>query len=89
MSRSSGADQTSSLGTSSNSNSVGVGSRNVAGDGALMPEHQQALPTPPLQRRLAKSFSVTPSQSHSKGSYSQFYLLVAHAILIWMSVLSR
>jgi hypothetical protein len=75
LSRSSGADQNSSLGTSSNSNSVGgVGNRNVAGDGALMvsSEHQQSSPTPPLQRRLAKSFSVAPSQSHTKGSYHNF-----------------
>jgi hypothetical protein len=76
LSRSSGAEQNSSLGTSSNSNSVGgVGNRNVAGDGALMmsSEHQQSSPTPPLQRRLAKSFSVAPSQSHTKGSYHNFY----------------
>jgi hypothetical protein len=72
LSRSSGADQTSSIGTSS-SNSVGVGGRNVAGDGALMvtSDHQQSSPTPPLQRRLAKSFSVAPS--HPKGSYLPFF----------------
>ena len=72
LSRSSGAEQSSS--SSSNSNSVGVGNRNVAGDGAQMisSDHQQASPTPPLQRRLAKSFSVAPSQSHSKGSYHNF-----------------
>lgn len=72
LSRSSGADQNSSLATSSNSNSVGVGNR-VAGDGALMitSDHQQSSPTPPLQRRLAKSFSVAPSQS--KGSYCNLY----------------
>lgn len=71
----SGAEQSSSIGTSSNSNSGGVGSRNVAGDGALMitSDHQQSSPTPPLQRRLAKSFSVAPSQSHSKGSYYNLY----------------
>lgn len=69
MSRSSGAEQNSSLASSSNSNSVGVGNRNLAGDGALITsDHQQSSPTPPLQRRLAKSFSVAPSQSHSKGS---------------------
>lgn len=70
LSRSSGAEQNSALGTSSNSNSVGgVGNRNVSGDGALMAssDHQQSSPTPPLQRRLAKSFSVAPSQSHTKG----------------------
>lgn len=78
LSRSSGAEQNSSLGTSSNSNSVGVGGRNVAGDGALMitSDHQQSSPTPPLQRRLAKSFSVAPSQSHSKGSYLTFFPLI-------------
>lgn len=88
LSRSSGADQTSSIGTSSNSISSGVGSRNVAGDGALMvsSDHQQSSPTPPLQRRLAKSFSVAPSQSHSKGSYSQFPLnLCVDAIMIWIA----
>lgn len=76
MSRSSGAEQT-SLSTSSNSNSVGVGGRNIA-DGALMvtSDHQQSSPTPPLQRRLAKSFSVAPSQSHSKGSYCNFYMTI-------------
>lgn len=26
-------------------------------------------PTPPLQRRLAKSFSVAPSSTHTKGAY--------------------
>lgn len=69
MSRSSGAEQNSSVATSSHSNSVGGGNRNL-GDGALMitSDHQQSSPTPPLQRRLAKSFSVAPSQSHSKGS---------------------
>lgn len=69
MSRSSGAEQNPSLSSSSNSNSsVGVGGRNVAGDGALMiTSDHQSSPTPPLQRRLAKSFSVAPSQSHSKG----------------------
>lgn len=77
LSRSSGSDQSSSLSSSNNSNSVGVGNRNVAftGDGAQMvtSDHQQASPTPPLQRRLAKSFSVAPSQSHSKGSYQTFH----------------
>ncbi|CRL00726.1 CLUMA_CG013983, isoform A [Clunio marinus] len=68
LTRSAGAEQ--SLSSSSNNNSVGVGSRNLSGDGVLMmtsDHHQQSSPTPPLQRRLAKSFSVAPSQSHSKG----------------------
>lgn len=69
LTRSSVADPN-SLVTSSNSNSGGVGGRNVASDGSLMvaSDHQQPSVTPPIQRRLAKSFSVAPSQSHSKGS---------------------
>lgn len=31
-------------------------------------------PTPPLQRRLAKSFSVAPSNTQSKGAYDFFFL---------------
>lgn len=50
-----GADQT-------NSNNIGVGSRNLD---IIMSE--QSSPTQPLQRRLAKSFSVAPSHSHTKG----------------------
>lgn len=75
MSRSSGAEQNSSIGTSSNSNSVGVGSRNVAGDGAQMitSDHQQSSPTPPLQRRLAKSFSVAPSHPKGSKTFSTFF----------------
>lgn len=30
-------------------------------------------PTPPLQRRLAKSFSVAPSNTQSKGAYNLYY----------------
>lgn len=32
-------------------------------------------PTPPLQRRLAKSFSVAPSSTQSKGAYTFIILL--------------
>lgn len=32
-------------------------------------------PTPPLQRRLAKSFSVAPSSTQSKGAYTFIFCL--------------
>lgn len=65
-----GAETNSSSSTSSNSNSViGVGSRNIvvtsSCDANILSE--QSSPTQPLQRRLAKSFSVAPSHSHTKG----------------------
>lgn len=34
-------------------------------------------PTPPLQRRLAKSFSVAPSGSQTKGFYLNLFLFVS------------
>lgn len=69
----SGAEINSTSSTSSNSNSMigGVGSRNVhvasaSGDNVMITS-EQSSPTQPLQRRLAKSFSVAPSHSHTKG----------------------
>jgi hypothetical protein len=67
----SGAETNPTNSTSSNSNSVigGVGSRNLGsanGDNVMITS-EQSSPTQPLQRRLAKSFSVAPSHSHTKG----------------------
>lgn len=41
--------------------SGGVGAGGVAGDKSGGKDQPQPSPTPPTQRRLAKSFSVTPS----------------------------
>jgi hypothetical protein len=66
----SGADQN----TATNNAASGEGSsKNSFGAGPILnvsSEHPHSSPTPPLQRRLAKSFSVAPSHSQSKGSYA-------------------
>jgi hypothetical protein len=48
----------------------GDGLSKNSGVGAVSDHHPHSSPTPPLQRRLAKSFSVAPSQT--KGSYHIF-----------------
>lgn len=88
----SGAETNSSSSTSSNSNSViGVGSRNLVLTASVDTNviSEQSSPTQPLQRRLAKSFSVAPSHSHTKGcdnnsiiSKSYYFSLAQLAILI-------
>lgn len=52
--------------------------------------HPHSSPTPPLQRRLAKSFSVAPSQT--KGSYHIFHIfksLRVHFIALTLSPLNH
>ncbi|XP_055857652.1 ral GTPase-activating protein subunit beta isoform X4 [Episyrphus balteatus] len=58
---SSSASSSSSYGTPLTSTTSGLGSSVATG------EHLPHSPTPPLQRRLAKSFSVAPSISQQKG----------------------
>lgn len=53
-----------------NSNS-GIGSTNSI----LVSTTEEMSSTPPLQRRLAKSFSVAPSNTQSKGFYHSFLVL--------------
>lgn len=54
------------------SNAIGSGGGGVTPNSSMasmsvdIPPHS---PTPPLQRRLAKSFSVAPSSSQLKGHY--------------------
>lgn len=48
-------------------------SKNMGVGGVSDHHHPHSSPTPPLQRRLAKSFSVAPSQT--KGSYHIFHFL--------------
>ncbi|KAL7044929.1 hypothetical protein ACKWTF_002104 [Chironomus riparius] len=60
----SGADQN----ATNSSNAAGEGSSKNLGAGLMVTsDHPHSSPTPPLQRRLAKSFSVAPSHSQSKG----------------------
>lgn len=52
------------------SSSVSLGLTGTAAGGMLLStafEGQPPTPTPPLQRRLAKSFSVAPSSGQTKG----------------------
>ena len=60
----SGVGGSSSISTSSSSDTKSAGTGN---------NDLPSSPTPPLQRRLAKSFSVAPS--HSKGARIHFYTL--------------
>lgn len=71
--RRSGGDNNSAINNISNS---GVGGSSIVAGGSTSVNpmysseihHPHASPTPPLQRRLAKSFSVAPSShSQSKG----------------------
>lgn len=64
----------------SNSSVVGGGTSGVTGTGiGGMASSSSSIisdaphsPTPPLQRRLAKSFSVAPSSTQNKGALSFF-----------------
>lgn len=74
------------VGNSGNSSSsvvvVGGGSGGISGSGlgGLASSSSSIIsdvphsPTPPLQRRLAKSFSVAPSSTQNKGALFIFYL---------------
>lgn len=68
-----------------NSNAVGDGSsKNSFGAGTTLmvsSDHPHSSPTPPLQRRLAKSFSVAPSHSQSKGFYPHT-LFYSHTLFL-------
>lgn len=46
-------------------------------------------PTPPLQRRLAKSFSVAPSSTQSKGAYTFLFCFLFFIGLFCIMYLSR
>lgn len=69
----------------SGSNAIGSGGGGVTPNSSMasvsvdVPPHS---PTPPLQRRLAKSFSVAPSSSQLKGHYIRkqfiFFFSIAH-----------
>lgn len=60
----------------SNSSVVGGGISAVTGTGGMASSSSSIIadtphsPTPPLQRRLAKSFSVAPSSTQNKGAIS-------------------
>lgn len=68
-------------------NAAGEGSsKNLSGAGLMVTsDHLHSSPTPPLQRRLAKSFSVAPSHSQSKGFYPQILIITFKFLCSLMS----
>ena len=75
----SGADQN----AANSSNAAGEGSSKNLGAGLMVTsDHPHSSPTPPLQRRLAKSFSVAPSHSQSKGFYPQVLIIIFPLVIL-------
>ena len=59
----------------------GISSGGVGWDRSSSRDQPQPSPTPPTQRRLAKSFSVTPS-AVTKGILVQYFLSCQYDIIL-------
>lgn len=60
------------------SSNSGIGSSNSN----LVSTTEEMSSTPPLQRRLAKSFSVAPSNTQAKGFYHILVVYFVHVFII-------
>lgn len=60
--------------------SVGTGTGVMASSSSSIISDVPHSPTPPLQRRLAKSFSVAPSSNQNKGALSFLYIYTSEIL---------